>query len=144
MLKALRGLGLSEDLIGQVAKSLQPPVGNRVSSRERMAHLKEQLHHLQVRITRQVEVLRVHTEQCELMVSKLNACHDEEASMDAQYRELGAKKLTHTPSSSPARSPAVSVVDHDDLQWANQRDDADVVVEQDAGFGRWPQSTWPT
>ena len=52
--------------------------------------------------------------------------------MDAQYRELGAMKLT--PSSSPARSPAVSVVDHDDPQWANQRDDADADMEQDGGL----------
>ena len=39
-----------------------------------------------------------------------------------------------TPSSSPARSPVVSVVDHDDLQQANQCDDKDVDMEQDAGL----------
>ena len=41
-------------------------------------------------------------------------------------RGLGAMKLT--PSSSLARSPAVPVVDHDDLQWSNQLDDADEQV----------------
>ena len=131
-MKALRGLGLSEHLIEQVA-SLQPPVGKKVSSRERqMAHLKEQLHNLPVRIARQVEALRIHSEQSELMVSKLNACYEEEASMCAQHCELGAKKLT--PSSSPARSPAVSVEDNDDLQWGNQCDNVDADMEQDGGL----------
>ena len=69
VLKALRGLDFSKDLIGQVAKGLQPLVGKKVSSRERqMARLKEQLHHLRVHIARQVEALLVHTEQSELMV----------------------------------------------------------------------------
>ena len=60
-------------VIGQVAKSLQCTVGKKVSSGERqMTHSKKQLHHLRVRIARQVEALRVHTEQSELMVAKLN------------------------------------------------------------------------
>ena len=51
VLKTLRGLGLSEDLLGQVVKSLQPSAAKKVSSRERqMAHLKEQLRHICVRI----------------------------------------------------------------------------------------------
>ena len=133
VLKALRGLGLSEDLVGQVANSLQPPVGNKVSSRERqMAHLRGQLHHLRVRIARQVEALRVHNEQSQLMVSKFNAFYEEEASMHVQYRDFVAMKLT--PSSSPARSPAVSVVGHDDPQWANQCEDVDADMEQDGGL----------
>ena len=50
-----------------------------MSSRERqMAHLKEQLHQLRVRIARQVEALRVHIEQYELMVSKHNECCEEQ------------------------------------------------------------------
>ena len=130
VLKALRGLGLFEDLIGQVARCLQPPVGKKVSSRGwQMAHFKEQLHNLRGRIARCVVALRKHIDQSDLMVAKLNACYQEEASMDAQYRELGAKKLT--PSSSLARSPAVSVVDHDDLKWANECDGVDADMDQD-------------
>ena len=64
VLKMLQGLGLSEDLLVQVATSLQPPPAKKVSSRERqMAHLKEQLHSLRGRISKQEEVIRKHTEQ---------------------------------------------------------------------------------
>ena len=73
VLKTLRGLGHSEDLLVQVAKSLQPPATKKVSSRERqMAHSKEQLHNLRGRIKKQTESLRKHTEQFQLMVPKLD------------------------------------------------------------------------
>ena len=52
VLKMLRGLGLSEELLVQVTTSLQPPPAKKVSSRERqMAHVKEQLHSLRGRIS---------------------------------------------------------------------------------------------
>ena len=117
--KTLRGLGLVEDLLVQVAKSLQPPATKKASSRERqMAHLKEQLHNLRGRIEKHSESVRKHSEQFQLMVAKLDGLKREETEKEAQYREL--KKLT--PSSAPARSPlasaprspAVSVGDDED------------------------------
>ena len=123
--ETLRGLGLSEDLLVQVVKSLQPPATKKVSSRERqMAHFKK-LHNLQGRMEKQTESVRKHSEQCQLMVDKLDGLKREETDKEAQYRELCAKRLT--PSSSPERSPlasaprspAVSVVDHEDLRFSD-------------------------
>ena len=57
-----------------------------------MAHVKEQLLNLRVRTVRGVEASRKHSEQSELMVVKLSACCEEEPSVDAQGRELGALK----------------------------------------------------
>ena len=57
----------------QVATSLQPPPAKKVSSRERqMAHLKEQLHSLHGRVSKQEEVIGKHTEQFQLMLVKLD------------------------------------------------------------------------
>ena len=88
--KTSRGLGLSEE---QVGKSLQPLATKKISTRERqIAHLKEQLHHLRVRIERQSEAVRKHTEQFQLMLAKFDGWKQEEAVMKAQYRELSSKK----------------------------------------------------
>ena len=94
VLKTLRGLGLSEDLLVQVAKSLQPPSTKKVSSRERqMTHVKEQLHNFRGRIEKQTESVRKRTEQYQLMVAKLDGLKREETGKEAQYRELCSKKF---------------------------------------------------
>ena len=119
-----------------------------VSSRERqMARLKEQLHHLRVRIERQGESVRKHSEQLRLMVDEILRDLKRRSlprELNTASSVLRSSRRVPSPARWPLawapRPPAVSVVDHEDLQTSdgNGGDDAGMDLDQGLEGGLTP------
>ena len=104
VLKALRGLGISESLLEQVQASLVPKRTDAGNAREKaLAENKAQLHSLRVRVGRQEQSVVNAQESLNRASEKLLHMRHEHDQLLAQYREMESRL---SPSSSKPPSVA--------------------------------------
>ena len=107
MLKALKGLGISDALLQQVQQSVVHPQRPAASKLGQLAHWDEQLKALKNRIQRQTLAVDRHREQGGRMQEKLLNMQIEEDKLKEEFKAL--KKAPPSQSSShPGTSVAVS------------------------------------
>ena len=88
VLKALKGLGLSDALLQQVHQSLASPQKFAASKLRQLAHLDEQLKALKSRIQKQTLAVERHREQGERMQEQLLKLHIEEDKLKEEFKAL--------------------------------------------------------
>ena len=111
LLKALKGLGLPQELLQQVHKSLVPAQKPVTSRLRQLAHVDEQLKALRNRMRRQAENISRHKEQLEKMQEKLLNMEVEEDKLKEEFKILNnatPSQCSSRPGSIAGTTPRVS------------------------------------